>query len=139
MAEKRTTVSYRDAGLDLDIYERTIAALPPLLRRTHTPRVLGGFGGFASLFSLDFNSRLFACSYRRPVLVTCTDGVGTKLKIAAMANKHDTVGIDLVAMSVNDYLCTGGEPLVFLDYLALPKDDPALIKELVKGISAGCI
>src|SRR3954464_7740602 len=107
MAEKRKTVSYRDAGLDLDVYEQTIAALPPLLRRTHTPRVLDGFGGFASLFSLDFNSRLFAKNYRRPVLVACTDGVGTKLKVASLAGKHDTVGIDLVAMSVNDLLCTG--------------------------------
>src|SRR5437773_3287056 len=132
-------VSYRDAGLDLDVYERTLAGMAPLLRRTHTPRVLDGFGGFASLFSLDFNSRLFARNYRRPVLVTCTDGVGTKLKVAGLMNKHDTVGIDLVAMSVNDCLCTGGEPLVFLDYLAMPKDDPALARELIKGISDGCL
>src|SRR6476469_4372330 len=133
------SVSYRDAGLDLDLYEQTIAGLPPLLRRTHSPRVLDGFGGFASLFSLDYNSRLFARNYRRPVLVTCTDGVGSKLKVAALANKHDTVGIDLVAMSVNDALCTGGEPLFFLDYLAMPKDDPALTRDLIKGISDGCM
>jgi phosphoribosylformylglycinamidine cyclo-ligase len=132
-------VSYRDAGLDLDVYEQTLAGMAPLLRRTHTPRVLDGFGGFASLFSLDFNSRLFARNYRRPVLVTCTDGVGTKLKIAGLMNKHDTVGIDLVAMSVNDCLCTGGEPLVFLDYIAMPKDDPALTKALIQGISDGCL
>jgi phosphoribosylformylglycinamidine cyclo-ligase len=132
-------VSYRDAGLDLDVYEQTLAGMAPLLRRTHTPRVLDGFGGFASLFSLDFNSRLFARNYRHPVLVTCTDGVGTKLKVAALMNKHDTVGIDLVAMSVNDCLCTGGEPLVFLDYLAMPKDHPALTKALVQGISDGCL
>lgn len=133
------SVSYRDAGLDLDLYEQTIAGLPPLMRRTHSPRVLDGFGGFASLFSLDYNSRLFARNYRRPVLVTCTDGVGSKLKVAALANKHDTVGIDLVAMSVNDCLCTGGEPLVFLDYIAMPKDDPALTRDIVRGISDGCI
>src|SRR5947208_10309297 len=133
------SVSYRDAGLDLDVSEQTLAGIAPLLRRTHTPRVLDGFGGFASLFSLDFNSRLFARNYRRPVLVTSTDGVGTKLKIATLANKHDTVGIDLVAMSVNDCLCTGGEPLVFLDYVAMPKDDPALTRDVVKGISDGCI
>jgi phosphoribosylformylglycinamidine cyclo-ligase len=132
-------VSYRDAGLDLDRYEETLAAMPPLLRRTHTPRVLDGFGGFASLFSLDYNSRLFARNYRHPVLVTCTDGVGTKLKVAILTGKHDTVGIDLVAMSVNDCLCTGGEPLIFLDYLAMPKDDPALTRELIKGISDGCL
>jgi phosphoribosylformylglycinamidine cyclo-ligase len=132
-------VTYRDAGLDLDAYEQTLATLPPLMRRTHTPRVIDNLGGYASLFSLDYNSRLFAKNYRHPVLVTCTDGVGSKLKIAQLLNQHRTVGIDLVAMSVNDCLCTGGEPLVFLDYLAMPKDDPALTRELVKGISDGCI
>jgi phosphoribosylformylglycinamidine cyclo-ligase len=132
-------ITYRDAGLDLDKYEESLAHLPPLMRRTHGPRVLDGFGGFASLFSLDFNSRLFARNYRHPVLVTCTDGVGTKLKIAALCHKHDTVGIDLVAMSVNDAICTGGEPLVFLDYLAMPNDDPPLTRDLVKGISDGCL
>src|SRR5437660_9545032 len=132
-------ITYRDAGLDLDVYEKTIEGMAPLLRRTQGPRVLDGFGGFASLVSLDVNSKLFARNYRRPVLVSCTDGVGTKLKVAALCNKHDTVGIDLVAMSVNDCLCTGGEPLVFLDYLAMPKDDPALTRDLIKGISAGCI
>ncbi len=132
-------LTYRDAGLDLDVYEQTIQGMIPLLRRTHTPRVLDGFGGFASLFSLDFNSRLFARNYRRPVLVACTDGVGSKLKIAGMTGKHDTVGIDLVAMSVNDALCTGGEPLMFLDYIAMPKDDPELTKQLIKGISDGCM
>jgi phosphoribosylformylglycinamidine cyclo-ligase len=146
--ELKGNVTYRDAGLDLELYERTLASIAPLLKRTHSPRVIsdpssgkrgkkGGF--FASLFSLDYNSRLFAKNYRRPVLVTCTDGVGSKLKIAALMNKHDTVGIDLVAMSVNDCLCTGGEPLVFLDYLAMPKDDPALSRDLIKGISDGCM
>lgn len=141
MTEKTTPpkLTYRDAGLDLDLYEQTIAGIGPLLRRTHTPRVLDGFGGFASLFSLDYNLRLFAKNYRHPVLVTCTDGVGSKLKIASMMNKHDTVGIDLVAMSVNDALCTGGEPMLFLDYIAMPKDDPELSKTLVKGISDGCL
>ncbi len=132
-------LTYRDAGLDLDLYEKSLAAMVPFLRRTHTPRVLDGFGGFASLFSLDYNSRLFARNYRHPVLVSSTDGVGSKLKIAALAGKHDTVGIDLVAMSVNDCLCTGGEPLFFLDYLAMPRDDPALTRELIKGISDGCM
>src|SRR5215470_4978967 len=132
-------LTYRDAGLDLDLYEKSLAGMVPFLKRTHTPRVLDGFGGFASLFSLDFNCRLFARNYRHPVLVFCTDGVGTKLKVAGLLNKHDTVGIDLVAMSVNDCLCTGGEPLAFLDYLAMPKDDPALVRELLKGISDGCL
>ena len=139
-------LTYRDAGLDLDLYAQSLAGMSPFLKRTHTPRVIntpvrkGGKGGFfASLFSLDYNSRLFARNYRHPVLVSCTDGVGTKLKIAGMMNKHDTVGIDLVAMSVNDCLCSGGEPLIFLDYLALPKDDPPLVRDLVKGISDGCM
>lgn len=142
-------LTYRDAGLDLELYEQSLAALPPLLKRTQSPRVLpppfpsakGGksAGGFASLFSLDYNSRLFAKNYRHPVLVACTDGVGTKLKVAALMNKHDTVGIDLVAMSVNDCLCCGGEPLMFLDYLAMPKDDPPLVRDLIKGISDGCL
>jgi phosphoribosylformylglycinamidine cyclo-ligase len=133
-------LTYKDAGLDLELYDQALQGMAPFLKRTHGPRVLDKeFGGFASLFSLDFNSRLFARNYRHPVLVSCTDGVGTKLKIAGVMNKHDTVGIDLVAMSVNDCLCTGGEPLIFLDYLALPKDDPPLIRELIKGISDGCI
>jgi phosphoribosylformylglycinamidine cyclo-ligase len=132
-------LSYKDAGLDLEVYEQSLAGMVPLLKRTHTPRVLDGFGGFASLFTLDYNCRLFAKNYRHPVIVSCTDGVGSKLKIAGLMNKHDTVGIDLVAMSVNDCLCTGGEPLVFLDYLAMPKDDPALTRDLIKGISDGCM
>ena len=137
--EKQPSLTYRDAGLDLDVYEKTLAGMVPLLRRTHGPRVLDGFGGFASLFSLDFNARLFARNYKHPVLVACTDGVGSKLKIAMLCDKHDTVGIDLVAMSVNDCLCTGGEPLLFLDYLAMPKDDPALTRALIQGISDGCL
>jgi phosphoribosylformylglycinamidine cyclo-ligase len=132
-------LTYRDAGLDLDLYEQSLAGMLPYLKRTHTPRVLDGFGGFASLFTLDYNCRLFARNFRHPVMVSCTDGVGSKLKIAGLMNKHDTVGIDLVAMSVNDCLCTGGEPLVFLDYLAIPKDDPALTRDLIKGISDGCM
>src|SRR5438128_2548331 len=137
--ERKTKLTYREAGLDLELYEQSLAGMMPFIKRTHTPRVLDGFGGFASLFSLDYNSRLFMKNYRHPVLVTCTDGVGSKLKVAALMNKHDTVGIDLVAMSVNDCLCTGGEPLLFLDYLAMPRDDPALARELIKGISDGCM
>src|ERR1700716_779875 len=137
--EPKRMLTYRDAGLDLDLYEQSLAGMAPLLKRTHTPRVLDGFGGFASLFSLDYNSRLFAKNYRHPGLVSCAEGVGSNLKVAGMMNKPDTVGIDLVAMSVNDCLCTAGEPLLFLDYLALPKDDPPLIRELIKGISDGCM
>jgi phosphoribosylformylglycinamidine cyclo-ligase len=135
---------YRKAGLDLSKYEETIAGIQPLLARTHDRRVIPppfpprkggkGVGGFASLFDLNPDGR-----YRNPVLVTCTDGVGSKLKVACMVGKFDTVGIDLVAMSVNDLICTGGEPLCFLDYLAMPKDDPALTAQLVKGIADGCL
>jgi phosphoribosylformylglycinamidine cyclo-ligase len=131
-------LTYRDAGLDLELYEQSLAGMVPFLKRTHSSRVLDGFGGFASLFDLGLRGS-GKKGYRDPVLVTCTDGVGTKLKVARMMSKHDTVGIDLVAMSVNDALCTGAEPLVFLDYLALPKDDPPLIRDLVKGISDGCL
>jgi phosphoribosylformylglycinamidine cyclo-ligase len=147
--EQPAKLTYRDAGLDLELYEQSLASMAPFLKRTHTPRVLPppwpprkggkGSGGFAALFSLDYNSRLFARNYRHPVLVSCTDGVGSKLKVASMVGRHDTVGIDLVAMSVNDAACTGGEPLLFLDYLAMPKDDPALTRELIKGISDGCM
>jgi phosphoribosylformylglycinamidine cyclo-ligase len=112
--------------------------LPPLMRRTFTPRVIERAGGFAGLFSLDFVDRLFAKNYRRPVLVSSTDGVGTKLKVAMMMGKHDTVGIDLVAMSVNDCLCMGAEPLFFLDYVAMQKDDPDLTAAIVRGVSDGC-
>src|SRR5271157_5524850 len=147
--DQPTNMTYRDAGLDLELYEQSLAGMAPFLKRTHTPRVLPppfpprkggkGSGGFAALFSLDYNSRLFARNYRHPVLVSCTDGVGSKLKVASLAGKHDTVGIDLVAMSVNDCVCTGGEPLLFLDYLAMPRDDPALTRDLIKGISDGCM
>src|SRR5271163_904418 len=137
MAKKNLT--YQAAGVDIELYEQSLAGMIPFIKDTHTPRVLDGFGGFAALFSLDYNSRLFAKNYRHPVLVACNDGVGTKLKVAGLMNKHDTVGTDLVAMSVNDCLCTGGEPLIFLDYLAMPKDDPALTRDLIKGISDGCL
>ena len=131
-------LTYRDAGLDLELYEKSLAGMVPFLKRTHTPRVLDGFGGFAGLFSLDYNSRLFARNYRHPVLVACNDGVGTKLKIAGMMNKHDTVGIDLVAMCVNDIAVSGAEPLFFLDYFATGKLSMSKAQEVVKGIAEGC-
>ena len=139
MPPSQTPLTYRSAGLDLDLYEQTLSGMVPFIKRTHSARVLDGFGGFASLFSLDYPNRLFARNYKNPVLVASTDGVGSKLKVAMLAGTHDTVGIDLVAMSVNDCLCTGGEPLMFLDYLAMPKDDPALTQNLIKGVSDGCI
>ncbi len=138
--------TYQKAGLDLEKYEQTISGIQGHIARTvrvrpgvipppFPPRKGGkGVGGFASLFDLSA-----AGKYTNPVIVTCTDGVGSKLKIAQMVGKFDTVGIDLVAMSVNDLICTGGEPLCFLDYLAMPKDDPALTALLVKGIADGCL
>lgn len=131
--------TYKDAGVDLDVYREAMARLPRLLSRTYTPRVIPLPGGFAGLFQLDFANQLFARRYKDPVLVSCTDGVGTKLKVAIALGQHNTVGIDLVAMSVNDALCCGAEPLFFLDYIAMPKDDPALLEQVVDGITAGCI
>jgi phosphoribosylformylglycinamidine cyclo-ligase len=132
-------IDYKSAGVDLDTYEQTMARLPPLLRRTYSPRVLDWPGGFAGLFHLDNNIRLLSRTYRDPVLVASTDGVGTKLKLAFATGKHSTVGIDLVAMSVNDCLCAGAEPLMFLDYVAMSKDDPDLTAQVVQGISDGCV
>ena len=131
--------TYKDAGVDLDVYAESMRRLPKLMHRTFTPRVLPSDGGFAGLFQLDFSGKLFARNYEEPVLVSGTDGVGTKLKIAQSTGVHDTVGIDLVAMCVNDLLCTGAEPLFFLDYIAMGKDDPARLERVVQGISDGCI
>jgi phosphoribosylformylglycinamidine cyclo-ligase len=132
-------VTYKDAGVDLELYEEAMARLPRLMHRTFSPRVIKLDGGFAGLFRLDFANRLFARHYQDPVLVSCTDGVGTKLKVAQKCRRHDTVGIDLVAMSVNDALCCGAEPLFFLDYVAMWRDVPPLLEEIVRGISDGCI
>jgi phosphoribosylformylglycinamidine cyclo-ligase len=132
-------VTYKDAGVDLEVYDEAMTRLPRLMHRTFSPRVLKLDGGFAGLFQLDFASRLFERKYEDPVLVSCTDGVGTKLKVATLCDKHDTVGIDLVAMSVNDALCCGAEPLFFLDYVAMSHDDPARLEAIVKGVSDGCV
>ncbi len=132
-------VTYKDAGVDLDTYRQAMARLPRLVHRTYTPRVMKLDGGFAGLFQLDFESPLFARRYKDPVLVSCTDGVGTKLKVATMTGRHDTIGIDLVAMSVNDAVCCGAEPLFFLDYVAMSHDDPPLLEKIVEGIAEGCV
>jgi phosphoribosylformylglycinamidine cyclo-ligase len=133
------SLDYRSAGVDLTTYDETIARLPPLMRRTYTPRVIEWKDGFAGLFRLDDQIGLLSRTYRDPVLVASTDGVGTKLKLAFATGRHTTVGIDLVAMSVNDCLCAGAEPLFFLDYVAMGRDDPDLIAQVVRGISDGCI
>ena len=131
--------TYKDSGVDLDKYEEAMKKLPQWMHRTHSPRVKKLDGGFAGLFQLDFANKLFARSYEEPTLVACTDGVGTKLKVATAAGRHDTVGIDLVAMCVNDAVCCGAEPLFFLDYVAMSKDDPVLLEQIVSGISNGCV
>ena len=132
-------VTYKDAGVDLDIYAQSMGRLPALMHRTYSPRVLPNDGGFAGLFQLDFDPPLFRPNYRQLVLVSGTDGVGTKLKIAQIINKHDTVGIDLVAMWVNHLLCTGAEPLFFLDYVAMGRDCPDRLEQIVRGVSNGCL
>jgi phosphoribosylformylglycinamidine cyclo-ligase len=130
--------TYSSAGVDLELYREGMARLPAHMRRTQCPRVMSPEGGFAALFQLDFKG-LFARGYEDPLLVSCTDGVGTKLKIAVEAGVHHTVGIDLVAMSVNDALCTGAEPLFFLDYVAMSHDDPNLLEQIVRGIADACV
>ncbi len=132
-------IDYKAAGVDLDAYDETMRRLPPLMTRTFTPNVLKWPDGFAGLFRLQNHVGLFNRTYRDPVLVASTDGVGTKLKLAFATGRHSTVGIDLVAMSVNDCICAGAEPLLFLDYVAMSKDDPTLTAEVVKGISDGCL
>lgn len=134
-----TPTTYKDSGVDLELYEQAMARLPKLMHRTYSPRVLRNDGGFAGLFQLDFSSSLFARNYREPVLISGTDGVGTKLKVAQLLGRHDTVGIDLVAMCVNDILCCGAEPLFFLDYVAMSRDNPPLLEQIVEGISQGCV
>ncbi len=133
------SATYKAAGVDLDVYAESMSRLPRLMHRTFSPRVIASDGGFAGLFQLDFAGKLFARNYQDPVLVSGTDGVGTKLKIAQQTGRHHTVGIDLVGMCVNDLLCTGAEPLFFLDYVAMGRDDPARLEQIVQGISDGCI
>lgn len=131
-------LTYRAAGVDLDAADRMEDLIAPLVRRTYGPRVLPSHGAFAGMFRLDYRERLLARNYRDPVLVGCTDGVGSKLLVAIRAGRYDTIGIDLVAMNVNDLLCCGAEPLFFLDYIAVHKLKPELIAQIVAGIAAGC-
>jgi phosphoribosylformylglycinamidine cyclo-ligase len=131
-------LSYAAAGVSLAAADEFVDRIGPLVRRTYGPRVLGGHGGFAGAFRLDYDERLFARNYRQPVLVACTDGVGSKVLVAAALQRFDTVGIDLVAMSVNDMLTCGAEPLFFLDYVAVHKLEPRAAAQLVEGVVAGC-
>jgi len=127
-------LTYRSAGVDLELYEQAMQKLPRLMQRTFTPGVMELPGGFAGLFRLNGTT-----AWKDPVLVSGTDGVGTKIKVAIHAQKYDTIGIDLVAMCVNDCLCLGATPLFFLDYIAMGKDNPILLEQLVSGVSDGCV
>ncbi|HVT82302.1 MAG TPA: phosphoribosylformylglycinamidine cyclo-ligase [Phycisphaerae bacterium] len=137
MSEK--VLTYKDSGVDIDAGDSMVDRIRHLCQRTHSTRVVGQYGAFAGLFRLDYPEKLFRKNYKDPVLIACTDGVGTKVKIAAALKKYDTVGIDCVAMNVNDLIVQGGEPLFFLDYLAVHALDPAVTTQMVKGISDGCM
>ena len=131
MAKK--TLLYKDAGVDIEAGERFVQLIKPLAQRTFTPGVRGGLGGFAALFAPDLSA------YERPVLVASTDGVGTKLKVASLMGRYDTIGIDLVAMCVNDVVVTGAVPLFFLDYFATAHLDVERGVEIMKGVAQGCL
>src|SRR3954454_18793388 len=125
------SLSYREAGVDIDAGDARVEAIKPFARRTMRPEVLAGIGGFGALCAIPKK-------FKQPVLVSGTDGVGTKLKLAFQLDKHDTVGIDLVAMSVNDVLVQGAEPLFFLDYFACGKLEQGVAAQVIKGIARGC-
>lgn len=131
-------ISYEQAGVSIDSADEVVGQLYSSLASTFGPRVVQLPNGFAGMFRLDYDEKLFKKNYKNPVLVACTDGVGSKVKLAAQIKKFDTVGIDLVAMNVNDMLVTGAEPLFFLDYLAVHKLEPKIVAEMVRGIAAGC-
>jgi phosphoribosylformylglycinamidine cyclo-ligase len=124
-------LTYRAAGVDIDAGERAVRRLAPWARATYRPEVLGDIGGFAGFFRAP-------AGYRQPVFVASTDGVGSKLRVAFLAGRHDSIGIDLVAMGVNDLLVHGAEPLVFLDYIGTHRVVPRTIEVVVRGIAAGC-
>src|SRR4030043_2032049 len=126
-------LTYKAAGVDIDEGERFVRLISPFVRKTFRHEVITDIGSFNALFNLNVKK------YKKPVLVSGTDGVGTKLKVAFMMDRHDTVGIDLVAMCVNDILTRGAEPLFFLDYFATGKLRPEKAAEVVKGIASGCM
>jgi phosphoribosylformylglycinamidine cyclo-ligase len=129
--DQKKSLSYRDAGVDIDAGDALVEQIKPFVKRTMRPEVMGGLGGFGAMVELP-------AGYKQPVLVSGTDGVGTKLKLAMMLNKHDTIGIDLVAMCVNDILVQGAEPLFFLDYYATGHLDNTVAGSVIKGIAQGC-
>jgi len=131
-------LTYAESGVSIEAGDKFVGSIGSLLRRTHGQRVIDNPGGFAGLLRLDYNEQLFKHNYKDPVLVACADGVGTKVHLAIEMGKHDTVGIDLVAMNVNDLIVQGAEPLMFLDYIAVHSVDQDVLHSIVKGISDGC-
>ena len=131
--EKSYSESYKAAGVDITAGYRSVELMKQYVARTMTPQCIGGLGGFGGLFELD------CTGIQHPVLISGTDGVGTKLRIAMLLDKHDTIGIDCVAMCVNDVICAGAKPLVFLDYIACGRNIPEKIAEIVKGVAEGCV
>lgn len=130
--KKQPSLTYRDAGVDIDAGNYSVTLIKESVKSTYRPEVLGDLGGFGGLFALN------AAKYKEPVLVSGTDGVGTKLRLAFMLDKHDTIGQDAVAMCVNDILVQGAEPLYFLDYLAVGKLEPEKVAAVVKGVANAC-
>ena len=128
----KQSLSYKDAGVDINAGNELVERIKPHVKRTTRPEVIGGLGGFGALCAIPFK-------YKEPILVSGTDGVGTKLRLAIDLNKHDTIGIDLVAMCVNDLVVQGAEPLFFLDYYATGKLDVDVASHVVKGIAEGCV
>ena len=135
---KASGLTYAKAGVSIDEGDRFVDMIQGFMRRTHGPRVIRNPGGFAGKFRLDYNEKLFQRNFRDPVLVACADGVGTKVKIASAMGRFDTIGIDLVAMNVNDLVVEGAEPLFFLDYIATSKLEPEQGAAIVEGVAEGC-
>lgn len=131
-------LTYAGSGVDIEAGDRFAGSIQSMMRRTFGPRVIERAGGFAGLVRLDYNESLFKHNYKDPVLVACCDGVGTKLRLAIDLNKYDTVGIDLVAMSINDLVVESAEPLLFLDYIAVNAVDQTVLSQLMEGIGKGC-
>jgi phosphoribosylformylglycinamidine cyclo-ligase len=134
----KNRLTYAAAGVDIEAKDSFAEGLETTMRRTFGPRVIPNPGGFAGLFRLDYNKGLFSRNYKEPVLVACCDGVGTKIKLAADLGIYNTIGIDLVAMNVNDLIVQGAEPLLFLDYIAVPKIDKVMLQQIVEGVAEGC-